>query len=813
MSMRALPHRLAAVWFADIVGYGRLSSRNENEALQLVGVFQRTCRDLVHRHEGRLVKFTGDGALAEFPSTEAAVRAACALEPTFRARAKSAHLAPPHLHIGLHVGEVATGPDGDLYGEGLNLAARLEALSGPGQILVSEDVQRQLHHRPEFRFIPQGERTIPDSEEPVSLFSVEESPDLAAALPAVAPAAWRELHRELARRRVYTTVATYIVAVGLGLVAAALLTGRLGGPEWVLRGLALAGVLGIPAVALLAWTFEIGRGGLRRYGRVFEEPGAEGRAKVAFAGVALASIALAGGLSLVRPPQIGESSRLPANRVAVLYFEDGSPGKNLGYLADGLTEALIRELSGVRDLEVVSRNGVRPFRHASVQADSMARALNAGTLVQGSVSESAGRLRVNVELVDGPSGTVLTAATVERPRGELFELQDDLAEQVSNLLRSELGKEIRLAEMRAGTESVTAWELVQRAGELREQASPLVEVGNLEEAGRMYDRADSLLAQAQAADTTWVEPVLQRGWLAHDRMEWFESSDPGGEFLRWNGTGLRYADAALRMRPGDSDALELRGRFQLKRALFAPAGDPARADSQLRAAEEDLRAAIEANPEQAGAWRTLSIPLAARGESHAAKMAAERAYEADAYLEEADDILWRLFAHSYDLNQPAEAERWCTEGNRRFPDDPAFVQCQLWLMTLPGVPADPARAWALQDEYTRLTPPQEVLRRKWNETAVAAVLARSELADSAVVVAVRARADETIDPGRNVLYAEAFVRTLAGQEEEVLGLLGSYLAAAPGQRGEVANTWWFEGLHDRPDFQALVTEDTLGPEP
>jgi tetratricopeptide (TPR) repeat protein len=251
----------------------------------------------------------------------------------------------------------------------------------------------------------------------------------------------------------------------------------------------------------------------------------------------------------------------------------------------------------------------------------------------------------------------------------------------------------------------------------------------------------------------------------------------------------------------------------LKRALFAPAGDPVRADSQLRAAEEDLRAAIEANPEQAGAWRTLSIPLAARGESHAAKMAAERAYEADAYLEEADDILWRLFAHSYDLNQPAEAERWCTEGNRRFPDDPAFVQCQLWLMTLPGVPADPARAWALQDEYTRLTPPQEVLRRKWNETAVAAVLARSELADSAVVVAVRARADETIDPGRNVLYAEAFVRTLAGQEEEVLGLLGSYLAAAPGQRGEVANTWWFEGLHDRPDFQALVTEDTLGPEP
>ncbi len=812
--MRALPHRLAAVWFADIVGYGRLSSRNENEALQLVGVFQRTCRDLVHRHEGRLVKFTGDGALAEFPSTEAAVRAACGLEPTFRARAKDAQLPPPHLHIGLHVGEIATGPDGDLYGEGLNLAARLEALAGPGQILVSEDVQRQLHHRPEFRFAPVGERTIPDQEEPVLLFSVVESPGTAAAaLPAADRQPWRDVHRELVRRRVYTTVAGYVVVAALGLAAAALLLGRLGSPEWVLRGLALAAVLAIPAVAVLAWTFEIGRGGLRRYGRVFEEPGSEARTRVVFAGLALVSVALAGGISLVRPPVIGDLPDLPANRVAVLYFEDSSPGKNLGYLADGLTEALIRELSGVRDLEVVSRNGVRPFRHANVHADSMARALNAGTLVQGSVSESAGRLRVNVELVDGPSGTVLAAATVERPRGELFDLQDDLAEQVSNLLRSELGEEIRLAEMRAGTESVAAWELVQRAGELREQASPLVEIGNLEEAGRMYDRADSLLAEAQAADTLWVEPLLQRGWLAHDRLEWFESSDPGGESLRWNETGLQYANAALHVSPRNPDALELRGRFHLKRALFAPAGNPAEADSQLRAAEEDLRAAIEANPEQAGAWRSLSIPLAARGEPHAAKMAAERAYEADAYLEEADDILWRLFAHSYDLNQPAEATRWCREGNRRFPEDPAFVQCQLWLMTLPGVPADPDRAWSLLDEYNRLAPPQEVLRRKWNETAAAAVLARAGLADSAVAVAVRARTDETIDSGRSVLYAEAFVRTMAGQEEEVLGLLGTYLTAAPGQRGEVANTWWFESLHDRPGFQALVAEEEPGAAP
>lgn len=808
-----LPHRLAAVWFADIVGYGRLASRNEDEALHLVRVFQRACRDLVHRHEGRLVKFIGDGALAEFSSAEAAVRAACGLEPVFRARAEADGLAPPQLHIGLHVGEIATGPDGDLYGEGLNLAARLEGLAGPGQVLVSEDVRRQLHQRPEFRFIPLGERAVPDSDEPVSVFCVVARPGVPGAATPQRAGPWRALHRELARRGVYAATVAYLVGAAVVVAAAAVLLGGLQGPEWVLRGVALLAVLGLPLAVLAAWTFEFGREGLRRYGRSLEESGVESRPRIAYAGLVLLAAAVAGGISLVRPPVLQGPSDLPTHRVAVLYFDDISPARDLGYLADGLTEALIQELSGVRGLEVVSRNGVEPFRATNVHVDSVARALNAGTLVQGSVSESGDRLRVTVQLVDGERGTVIDAATVGRPRGELFALQDDLAAQVSNFLRRRLGEEIRLAEMRAGTSSVEAWEHVQRAERLREEAAPIADVGNLEAAGRIYDRADSLLALAQAADTAWVEPAVQRGWIAYERLRWFESSDPGGEFLRWLETGLRFADAAVRASPEDPDALELRGALRLKRALFAPARDPGRAEAQLLEAERDLRAAVEADPGQAGAWRRLAIPLAARGELREAKLAAERAYGADAYLREADEILWRLFAHSYDLSDPAEAERWCLEGARRFPQDPSFIQCRIWLMTMPGIPAEPSRAWSLLDEYERWVPPQEVLRRKWNETAVAAVLARAGLPDSAMAVAVRARADDRVDPGRNVAYVEAFVRALAGRDDEAVGLLASYLAASPAQRGEVGGTWWFERLRDRPDFAALVAEggEAAGP--
>ncbi len=824
-----LPRRLAAVWFADIVGYGRLSSLNENEALRLVQLFQRTCRDVVRRHDGRVVKFTGDGALAEFPSAESAVFAAFSLESAFRARATAHELTDnsPRLHFGLHVGEIATAPDGDIYGDGLNLASRLQDLARPGQVLVSEDVRRQLHQRPEFRFVPLGERTIPDSEAPISVFSVVASAGTAGmtAVPETERAWWRALHRELVRRQVYGTGAVYLVVASVAVAAAALLLGRLGGPEWVVRGVALLAVLGLPVAVLLAWTFEIGREGLRRYGRDFEEPRVAARPRLAYAGLVVISAAVAGGILLVRPPTIAELPDLPANRVAVLYFDDISPGRTLGYLVDGLTEALINELSGVRGLEVVSRNGVKPFQEASVQVDSVARALHAGTLVHGSVSESEGQLRVTVQLIDGVSGTVLDRDAVERTHGELFALQDDLADRVARFLRRRLGEEIRLAEMRASVTSVEAWELVQRASKLKDDALPLIESGALEEAARLYDRADSLLVRARVADSTWAQPVIERGWLAYDRGQWYQSHDPERGSLPWIERGLEHARTALDIEPDNAEALELRGSLHLWRALFTPARDPVRAQRQFEEAERDLRAAVEADPGRAGAWYKLTMPLTAKGDLEETRLAAERAYEADAYLRLPADVLWRLFATWYDLNEPEEAERWCQELKRRlpgedqrgslvsgsFPEQPYFIQCHIWIMTMPGVEAEPDRASSLLKEYNRVAPPHDVGLRHWNETAVAAVLARAGLPDSAVAVAVRARASEQIDPPRNVLYAEAFVRTILGEEAEAIALLSAYLQASPGQRGEVAKTWWFESLRDRPEFQALVgAQDSAG---
>lgn len=170
MSERA--RRLAAVWFADIAGYTDLSARDEDTALRLVELLQSIAGDVVGEHGGRLVKFMGDAVLAEFQSTDRAVRAALDVRDRFAGRARSAGLGSHDLRVGAHVGEVVTSDDGDLYGDGVNAASRLQGSAAPGEVRVSEDVWRQLRQRPGFGFEPHGEHTLKGLASPMELYSV-----------------------------------------------------------------------------------------------------------------------------------------------------------------------------------------------------------------------------------------------------------------------------------------------------------------------------------------------------------------------------------------------------------------------------------------------------------------------------------------------------------------------------------------------------------------------------------------------------------------------------------------------------------------
>jgi class 3 adenylate cyclase len=136
-SVAAVDRRLAAILFADVAGYTELSSHDEDLALGLIKSFQRISRKIVGDKGGRVVKFLGDGMLAEFSSLDAAVNAAHALQNSFPYLDEviEAHVS---LRVGVHLGDIVFGEDGDVYGSGVNVASRIEGHAPLAGVVVSD---------------------------------------------------------------------------------------------------------------------------------------------------------------------------------------------------------------------------------------------------------------------------------------------------------------------------------------------------------------------------------------------------------------------------------------------------------------------------------------------------------------------------------------------------------------------------------------------------------------------------------------------------------------------------------------------------
>ena len=509
----------------------------------------------------------------------------------------------------------------------------------------------------------------------------------------------------------------------------------------------------------------------------------------------------------VGPKRAAAGGDFDPRRIAVLYFHDLGGGDSLRFLADGLTEGLIRELGQVNTLQVISRNGVAPYRGDSIPRDSIARALRVGTLVEGTVEATGGRLRITTRLIDGASGAEFRRASFDQPAtGNLLVLGDSLSQEVARFLRERLGEEVRVRETREAAHNPDAWTLVQRADQRRKEADKLTASSDTAARARAFHSADSLLAQAEALDPQWAEPIIRRAGAAYQRSR-LAGDDPL-QASKWIDDGLGHVERALALAAENSDALELRGNLRYWRWLLGLESDPVKAQALLKAAQADLELAVKITPAQAGAWSTLSHMYAnTTGSSTDVKLAAQRAYEADAYLSNADVVLYRLFLASYDLEQFPDAVNWCGEGARRFPGNYRFVECQSYLLTTRARKPDVAAAWKLADSLVKLAPAQDQAYQKRNgEMAVAAVLARAGLADSARAVARRAVGTPEIDPKRDLVLRQAFVYTLLGDRAQAVKSLKLYFAVNPERRAGMAEDagWWFRSLQDDPGFQALV---------
>lgn len=157
--------QLAAILFADIAGYTAMMQEDETQALQLRNKFQHRLEEEVARHNGRLLDFRGDGAMCSFTSTIEAVRAALSLQLAMQ----SSPRVP--LRIGLHAGDVVV--DGNtVYGDGVNLASRLETFAVPGSILLSGKVYDDIKNQKDIQAISLGKFLLKNVKDAVEIFAV-----------------------------------------------------------------------------------------------------------------------------------------------------------------------------------------------------------------------------------------------------------------------------------------------------------------------------------------------------------------------------------------------------------------------------------------------------------------------------------------------------------------------------------------------------------------------------------------------------------------------------------------------------------------
>src|ERR1700681_545944 len=167
--------KLAAILAADLVGYSRLASADEDRTLARLRTLRSDLVDpTIAVHYGRVVKRTGDGILIEFRSVVDAVR--CAIEVQNGIIERNAGLPQERrieFRIGIHLGDVVEESDGDLMGDGVNIAARLEGIAKPGTIYLSEDAYRQVKARLDLAVNDLGKHNLKNIAEPVRVYSLE----------------------------------------------------------------------------------------------------------------------------------------------------------------------------------------------------------------------------------------------------------------------------------------------------------------------------------------------------------------------------------------------------------------------------------------------------------------------------------------------------------------------------------------------------------------------------------------------------------------------------------------------------------------
>jgi adenylate cyclase len=201
--------KLEAILSADVAGYSRLMQDDDAATVETLTKYRSIFRDFVNRHEGRIVDSPGDNILAEFDSPVEAVQ--CAVELQRELSRRNLQLADHrqmHFRIGINLGDILSRDDGTIYGDGVNVAARLESLAEPGGIIISESARMQVRTLIDVGIADAGEHEVKNIAEPVHAYRI-----------VLDEAAKRQGSRKVPRAMIaITAAAALVIAIAAGMV-------------------------------------------------------------------------------------------------------------------------------------------------------------------------------------------------------------------------------------------------------------------------------------------------------------------------------------------------------------------------------------------------------------------------------------------------------------------------------------------------------------------------------------------------------------------------------------------------------------------
>lgn len=441
----------------DVVGYSLLMERDETGTLDRLKDIRSSIVDpAIDRHSGRTVKLMGDGALVEFSSVVGALQ--CAVDIQRELAARNASLSEKHklhLRIGIHLGDIIVEGD-DIYGDGVNVAARLEGIAQPGGVVLSQQVYDHIGANVPMQFISLGEQSVKNISRRIQAYRVDFASETAASNVIrfdefELDTALFELRKSGERIPVEPQVFDLLVFLARN------------NERTVTKEEIFAAIWGDRIVSDAALSSQI-----KAARRALGDDGASQRMIATVHGRGFRFVIPVENAAPI-PAEKDDKSRgndalaAIAKRpsIAVLPFANLNRDPDEDYFADGISEDITTALSKNRWLTVIARNPAFAFRNSKDSIRTIGEKLNADYVVTGSVRKAGTRFRITAQVVDADTEHSVWSERFDRDKADIFDLQDDISELVAARIESELGlTEQRKAERRP-RKNLGAWDLYQ----------------------------------------------------------------------------------------------------------------------------------------------------------------------------------------------------------------------------------------------------------------------------------------------------------------------------------------------------------------